>query len=66
MIRLTFLLMMAAALFVSCANTNPDVPQTPVDDGYDAEPIKQDLFNTSNGDGVVPPYRIPEIGRAHV
>ena len=22
---------------------------------------KQDLFNTSNGDGVVPPYRIPGI-----
>jgi sialidase-1 len=63
--RLTFLLIMAAALMVSCANTNPDVPPTPVDDGYDAEPVRQDLFNTSNGDGVVPPYRIPGIAVAH-
>ncbi|MBR2638132.1 MAG: DUF4091 domain-containing protein [Bacteroidaceae bacterium] len=26
-----------------------------------ATPEKQDLFNTSNGDGVIPPYRIPGI-----
>lgn len=27
-------------------------------------PEKQDLFNTSNGDGVIPPYRIPGITTA--
>ena len=26
-----------------------------------ATPEKQDLFNTSNGDGIIPPYRIPGI-----
>lgn len=30
-----------------------------------AVPEKQDLFNTSNGDGVIPPYRIPGISTAH-
>ena len=29
-----------------------------------AVPVKQDLYNTSNGDGVVPPYRIPGITTA--
>ncbi|MBR3977230.1 MAG: DUF4091 domain-containing protein [Bacteroidaceae bacterium] len=29
-----------------------------------AAPVKQDLFNTSKGDGVVPPYRIPGITTA--
>ncbi len=29
-----------------------------------AAPKKQDLFNTSNGDGVIPPYRIPGITTA--
>lgn len=27
------------------------------------EPEKQDLFNTSNGDGVIPPHRIPGIAK---
>lgn len=27
-------------------------------------PVKQDLFNTSKGDGVIPPYRIPGITTA--
>ena len=26
-----------------------------------ATPVKQDLYNTSKGDGVIPPYRIPGI-----
>ena len=30
-----------------------------------ALPRKQDLYNTSKGDGVVPPYRIPGITTAH-
>ena len=29
-----------------------------------ASPEKQDLYNTSNGDGVIPPYRIPGITTA--
>ena len=29
-----------------------------------AVPVKQDLYNTSNGDGVIPPYRIPGITTA--
>ena len=29
-----------------------------------AAPVKQDLFNTSKGDGTVPPYRIPGITTA--
>ncbi|MBO5864948.1 MAG: DUF4091 domain-containing protein [Bacteroidaceae bacterium] len=29
-----------------------------------ATPVKQDLYNTSNGDGVIPPYRIPGISTA--
>ena len=29
-----------------------------------AVPVKHDLYNTSNGDGVVPPYRIPGITTA--
>lgn len=29
-----------------------------------AAPVKQDLYNTSNGDGVKPPYRIPGITTA--
>ena len=29
-----------------------------------AAPVKQDLFNTSKGDGTVPPYRIPGITAA--
>ena len=28
------------------------------------EPVKQDLYNTSNGDGKIPPYRIPGITTA--
>lgn len=35
--------------------SNIDVP---------AAPVKQDLYNTSNGDGVIPPYRIPGITTA--
>ena len=27
-------------------------------------PVRQDLYNTSNGDGVIPPYRIPGITTA--
>ena len=29
-----------------------------------ATPVKQDLYNTSKGDGVIPPYRIPGITTA--
>ena len=29
-----------------------------------ATPVKQDLYNTSKGDGVIPPYRIPGISTA--
>ncbi len=29
-----------------------------------AAPVKQDLYNTSKGDGVIPPYRIPGISTA--
>ena len=29
-----------------------------------AAPVKQDLYNTSKGDGVIPPYRIPGITTA--
>ncbi len=29
-----------------------------------AAPVKQDLYNTSNGDGIIPPYRIPGITTA--
>lgn len=35
--------------------TNIELPEAPK---------KQDLFNTSNGDGVIPPYRIPGITTA--
>ena len=28
------------------------------------KPVKQDLYNTSKGDGVIPPYRIPGISTA--
>ena len=31
----------------------------------DKAPERQDLFNTSNGDGTVPPYRIPGIAKAY-
>ncbi len=47
-------------LSVSCAE-NETSNNPPIDEEYYAPPVKQELFNTSRGDGVMPPYRIPGI-----
>lgn len=65
--RALSLIFVAMSLFVSCAKPAPNTSQ---DIGVgdvaldDSLPVAQDLFNTSNGDGVIPPYRIPGIAVA--
>ena len=62
--RVLALMMVATALPLSCAK-NTTQPQSGNGDIVDhSEPVKQDLFNTSNGDGEVPPYRIPGMAVA--